>query len=47
MFLPARKRGEVSASYADGRVMGRSIGAAYDPSGADYRATSPEDGGGK
>ena len=40
-FPPCAKRGEVSASYADGGVMGHSLGAAHDPSVADYRATSP------
>ena len=39
--LPARKRGEVAACYAVGRVMGHGIGVAHDPSVADYRATSP------
>jgi hypothetical protein len=31
----------VAPSYGDGGVMGDNIGVAHDPSGADYRATSP------
>jgi hypothetical protein len=37
---PPHSYGEVSPSYGDGGVM------THDPSVADYRATSPEDGGG-
>jgi hypothetical protein len=40
IFLPG-EAGEVSASYADGGVMGDINTGAYDPSVADYRATSP------
>jgi len=40
-FLPARKRGEVAASYADGGVMSHAEPVASDPSVADYRDTSP------
>lgn len=43
---PPHSNGEVSASYADGGVMGVSYGAAFDPSVADYRATSPCEWGG-
>ena len=44
LLLPG-EAGEVAASYAVGGVMGTSS-VAHDPSVADYRATSPEDGGG-
>ncbi|HTE38713.1 MAG TPA: hypothetical protein VK630_19410, partial [Reyranella sp.] len=46
MLLPPPSSGEVAASYADGRVKSFRV-ATLDPSVADYRATSPEDGGGK
>jgi hypothetical protein len=37
----------VAASYADGGGAESRSAATLDPSVADYRATSPEDGGGK
>jgi hypothetical protein len=40
-FPPFAKRGEVSASYADGGVMGRTEIEAHDPSAPDYGGTSP------
>jgi len=36
----------VSASYTDRGVMSPTASAAYDPSDADYRATSPFEWGG-
>jgi len=43
---PPPSAGEVSASYADGG--GHGIAASFmTPSVADYRATSPADGGGE
>ena len=45
-LFPPPSSGEVAASYADGGVMSIATGA-HDPSVADYRATSPEDGGGE
>ncbi len=45
--IPPPSSGEVAASYADGGVMGSTDSVAHDPSVADYRATSPEDGGGE
>jgi len=44
---PCARRGEVAPSYGDGGVIGRSLGGAYDPSVADYRATSPASPGRK
>jgi len=38
--------GEVSASYADGGVIGPITTVAPDPSVAEYRDTSPYEGGG-
>ena len=46
LWIPPHSNGEVSASYADGGVI-ITCRVAIDPSVADYRATSPEDGGGE
>src|SRR5215204_735975 len=46
-FPPCAKRGEVAPSHGAGGVMGNNDAAAYDPSVADYRATSPCEWGGK
>jgi hypothetical protein len=43
---PPHSYGEVSASYADGGVMGLLATEASDPSVADYRATFPFEWGG-
>ena len=43
---PPHSNGEVSASYADGGVMGPTESVAPDPSVAGYRATSPYEWGG-
>ena len=43
---PPHSNGEVSASYADGSVMGPTESVAHDPSVAGYRAASPYEWGG-
>ena len=46
LCAPPHSDGEVSASYADGGVISNGR-VAYDPTVADYRATSPSEWGGK
>src|SRR3569833_322590 len=46
LLFPPHSNGEVPASYAGGGVKGHRMGGANGPSGADSRATSPDDGGG-
>ena len=45
--FPPPSSGEVAASYADGGCHAHMPPRLMTPSVADYRATSPEDGGGK
>jgi hypothetical protein len=44
--IPPHSYGEVSASYADGGVIGPTESVASDPSDRDYAATSPYEWGG-
>src|SRR5690242_1115924 len=46
VFLPIQM-GRVSASYADGGVMGHLHAVAHDPSARDYAGTSPFEWGGR
>src|SRR5262245_34554318 len=47
LLFPCQSYGEVSRSSRDGGVISDSTTAPLDPSVADYRDTSPDDGGGK